>query len=203
MAKKTIAKKAATKKTVAKKINFTLKVTANDIDPEKDAFDCKVVLDFSPPFSARNNSDWQGFHANKVRRLLNFISDRVIKKVVEAIYYDRGVATYDSAKSTYAPTNGHTLPPKYKEAMDIYDERRAKKKKNGTSHLDIKERKSKNVKDDNENCIECIVNTLLKDTRRPIWGNEANVTRVTFQQQSPPSLTLETRTAVNGDKKPK
>ena len=188
---------------MAKKINFTLKVTANDIYPENNAFKCKVVLDFAPPFKAVSSSQWLGFHANKVRDLLNFISDRVIKKVVEGVYYDRDVATYDSAKAKYKPINGLKLPGNYGDAMVIYDQRRRRKKPKSAAHLNYKERRSKNAKDDNENCIECIVNNFLKDPNRPIWSKEANVTRVTFQQQSPPSLTVETRTAVNGDKKPK
>jgi hypothetical protein len=183
-----------TSKEKPSQINFTLNVVANDIDPYSEDCKIKVVIDFAPPFNGENNSGGSIFHANKVQRLLTFISDRVLKKVVESVYYDRDNATY-------APAYGLKLPVNYKNAIDIYDERRTKKKGNGdTSHLDIRERKSK---DDDTNCIECIVDDFLKDPERPVWSKEVNVTRITFEQQSPPSLTVETRTVVNGDKKPK
>jgi len=188
-------------------INFTINVSANEADPEKNDFKCKVVIDFAPPFNGGNSPATSSFNANTIHSIMTFISERVLKKVVEAVYYDRDVATYDQAKAEYSPTNGLKLPPKYKEAMNIYNERREKKKgDDDTTHLDIKERKSKTrVKedDDDEDCIECIVNKFLKTKDRPVWSKEKNVTRITFEQMSPPSLTVETRTVVNGDKKPK
>jgi hypothetical protein len=173
-------------------INFTLNVSANDLDPEDPDFKIKVVLDFVPPFNNGVNSGLSTFHANKVHRVLTFISDRVIKKVIESVYYDR-------ENEKYVPEP--ELPANFKNAMDIYDKRRSMKKGNGdTSHLDHLERKSKA---DDKNCIECIVNDFFDDPKRPVWNEEINVTRITFEQQSPPSLTVESRTVVNGDKRPR
>jgi hypothetical protein len=199
---KTTPKRGAT----ATPINFSINVCANEVDPDKNQFKCKVVIDFAPPFAGGNGSGWE-FDANKIHRILTFISDRVIKKVVEGVYYDRDVATYDAGKDKYLPAKGLILPDNYGQAMAIYDERRSKKNgRNDTKHLDIKERRAKRrLKDDadDEDCIECIVNKFFKMDKRPVWNKEKSVTRITFEQMSPPSLTVETRTAVNGDKKPK
>jgi hypothetical protein len=175
-------------------INFSLNVSANDLDPEDKDFKIKVVLDFAPPFNGGGSSGISTFHANKVHRILTFISERVVKKVVESVYYDRD-------NTTYASSNEVKLPGNFKKAMEIYDARRSMKKGNGdTSHLDHRERMSK---DGDKNCIECIVNDFFEDPKRPVWSKETNVTRITFEQQSPPSLSVESRTIVNGDKRPK
>lgn len=175
-------------------INFTLHVSANDADPETDEFKIKVVLDFVPPFSGGNGSSTSNFNANSVHRILTFISDRVIKKVVEAVYYDRDNAELPASKKVDLPFN-------FDAAMKIYDERRGKNKGNGDySHLNYRERKNG---DKDRNCIECIVNDFFDDPKRPVWNKENNVTRIIFEQQSPPSLTVESRTIVNGDKRPK
>lgn len=173
-------------------INFTLNVSANDLDPEDKNFKVKVVLDFVPPFSNGANSGLSTFHANKVHRLLTFISERVIKKVIEQVYFDR-------ENEKYVPEP--KLPANFKKAIGIYDERR-KNKKGGDdySHLDLYERMPDNG---DTNCIECIVNDFFNDAKRPVWDDEKNVTRIIFEQQSPPSLTVESRTIVNGDKRPK
>jgi hypothetical protein len=187
-------------------INFTINVSANEVDPEKDEFKCKVVIDFAPPFGGGNGS--LPFNANTIHGILDFISDRVLKKVVEAVYYDREVATYDKKEKTYNAAKDLVLPDNYGQAMAIYDERSSKKNGKDNSHLDIKERKSKKQdsyrgKDDDEDCIECIVNKFFNNKDRQIWSKEKNVTRITFEQMSPPSLTVETKTTVNGDKRPK
>lgn len=174
-------------------INFSLNVSANDLDPEDPDFKIKVVLDFAPGFSI-NTSTGSNFNGNNVHRILTFISERVVKKVIESVYYDRDNAAY-------ASTNGLKLPGNYKKAMDIYDERRRRKNGgNDDKYLDYRERKSN--KEDKE-CIECIVNDFFDDPQRPVWSKETNVTRITFEQQSPPSLTVESKTSVNGDKRPK
>ena len=98
-------------------INFTLNVSANDLDPEDENFKVKVVLDFVPAFSNGANSGLSTFHANKVHRLLTFISDRVIKKVIEQVYYDRDNERYD-------PTE---LPANFQRAIGIYDKRRTRR----------------------------------------------------------------------------
>jgi len=179
------------------RINFTLTVSANDVDPELDDSKIKVVLDFVPAFNNGANSGLSTFHANKVHKLLNFISDRVIKKVVEQVYFDR-------ENEKYVPET--KLPANFKKAKGIYDERREEKEKNmkesgdDFSHLNHLERM---VDKSDTNCIECIVNEFFNDPNRPVWDDEKNVTRIIFEQQSPPTLTVESRTIVNGDKRPK
>lgn len=180
-------------------INFTINVAANEEDPNTEEFKVKVVIDFAPPFSGGNGSVPSSFNANKIHRILTFISDRVLKKVVEAVYYDRDNATYDDKSKKYKPVKDFVLPDNFEKAMAIYDERQAKKSKGEKDYLDYLELE----KDGNENCIECIVNKFFTTEKRPIWSKENNVTRITFEQMSPPSLTVETRTVVNGDKKPK
>jgi len=181
------------------RINFTLNVSANDIDPEDPNCKIKVVLDFVPAFANGANSGASTFHANKVHRLLTFISERVIKKVIEQVYYDRDNERYEADE----------LPANFKKAITIYDKRREEKEKNGKgqkksgddySYLDLYER---TPDDGDTNCIECIVNEFFNDPDRPVWDEETNVTRIIFEQQSPPSLTVESRTIVNGDKRPK
>jgi len=194
---------ATNEKTPAKeetRINFTLNVSANDFDPEDPNFKIKAVLDFVPAFANGAKSGASTFHANKVHGLLTFISERVIKKVIEQVYYDRDNERYDA----------NELPPNFKEAISIYNKRRDEKKKRekeGTkksdddySHLDLYERKPD---DGDTNCIECIVNDFFNDPDRLVWDEETAVTRIIFEQQSPPSLTVESRTVVNGDKRPR
>ena len=172
-------------------INFTLNVSANDLDPEDKNFKVKVVLDFIPAFSNGASSGLSTFNANKVHRLMTFISERVIKKVIESVYYDRDNEKYDPSE----------LPANFPQAMAIYDARRKRKKgKNDYSHLNHLEREPKGG---DRNCIECIVNDFFNDPKRPVWDEETNVTRIIFEQQSPPSLTVESRTVVNGDKRPR
>jgi hypothetical protein len=178
-------------------INFTLNVSANDLDPEDKNFKVKAVLDFVPAFSNGSNSGSSTFNANTVHRLLTFISERVIKKVVEQVYFDR-------ENEKYVPEP--KLPANFKKAKGIYDKRREEKEKNmkkgndDYSHLDLYERKPDNG---DTNCIECIVDDFFNDAKRPVWDDEKNVTRIIFEQQSPPTLTVESRTIVNGDKRPK
>jgi len=177
---------------INKQINFTLNVSANDLDPDDKNFKVKAVLDFVPAFSNGPNSGLSTFNANKVHALLTFISDRVIKKVVEQVYFDR-------ENEKYVPET--KLPPNYKKVIGIYDERRKKKQGDDDySHLDLYERKPANG---DTNCIECIVDDFFKNPERPVWEEETNVTRIIFEQQSPPTLTVESRTIVNGDKRPK
>jgi hypothetical protein len=179
------------------RINFTLNVSANDLDPEDKNFKVKAVLDFVPAFSNGSNSGLSTFNANKVHRLLTFISERVIKKVIEQVYYDR-------ENEKYVPET--ELPANFKKAKGIYDKRREEKEKNmkksndDYSYLDLYERKPDNG---DTNCIECIVNEFFDNPKRPVWDEETNVTRIIFEQQSPPTLTVESRTIVNGDKRPK
>ena len=178
-------------------INFTLNVSANDLDPEDKNFKVKAVLDFVPAFSNGSNSGLSTFNANTVHRLLTFISERVIKKVVEQVYFDR-------ENEKYVPEP--KLPANFKKAKGIYDKRREEKEKNikkgndDYSYLDLYERKPDNG---DTNCIECIVDDFFNDAKRPVWDDEKNVTRIIFEQQSPPTLTVESRTIVNGDKRPK
>ena len=177
-------------------INFSLNVIATDVSLDDKRFKLKIVFDFVPTFTPEPKPDTPNFHGNKVYKLMKFISDRVIKKVIEFVYYDRD-------NESYCKANKLRLPDGYSEAMKIYDERLKRKKtaKNGdSSYLDYCEERS-NAKDGY--CIHDIIDTFFNNPGRPVWIKENNVTRITYQELSPPSLTVETRTAVNGDKKPK
>lgn len=180
-------------------ICFSLNVIATDLPIDHKDFQAKIVFDSIPAFVAEAERHSTQFNANRVHELLNFVSDRLIKKVIESVYYDRG------NKDTCKPKE---LPPRYDAAMKIYNERLREKKKarkGDSSYLDIKEHRSKAWKKNGtpQNCIEDIVDEFFKTSKRPVWEEEKNVTRVIWEQLSPPSLTVETRTVVNGDKKPK
>lgn len=180
-------------------ISFTLNVIATDLPIDDPKFQAKIVFDSVPAFVAEAERHATQFNANRVYELLNFVSDRLVKKVIESVYYDRGNKLTCKARE---------LPARYDDAMKIYNERlRLKKKarKGNSAYLDHKEHKSQvNKKNGSpQNCIEDIVDEFFKTKKRPVWEDEKNVTRVIWEQLSPPSLTVETRTVVNGDKKPK
>lgn len=183
-------------------ICFSLQVIASDLSPKDENFQAKIVFDFAPPFDLAPNIP--NFNANKVHELLEFISDRLLKKVIESVYYDRGNEQVCKTEE---------LPYRYKEAMKIYDERLAlkkKTKKGDSSYLDHREEKQQRPKAGKKGkpfkkqaSIEEIVGKFFTEADRPVWDEETNVTKVTFEQMSPPTLTVETKTAVNGDKRPR
>lgn len=173
-------------------INFTLKVIATDLPVKDPNFKAKIVFDFVPTFTPELKADTPNFHANKVYRLMNFITQRVIKKVIEWVYFDRGIV--DNVKE---------LPEGYESAIRIYDERLAIKAKlppGDLSYLDHREERETTPKGD---CIEDIVSKFFNNEDRPVWAKESNVTRITFEELSPSTITVDTRTAINGDKRPK
>ncbi|HMG89406.1 MAG TPA: hypothetical protein VK589_05085 [Chryseolinea sp.] len=177
-------------------INFTLKVIATDLPLSDPAFKMKIVFDFVPTFSQDARSDAPNFHGNKVYRIMNFITQRVIKKVIEWIYYDRG-------NEANARANELKLPHNYPNAIAIYDERqkiKASCEQGDLSYLDHREERATTKEGD---CIEDIVGEFFNRPDRPIWEKEKSVTRVTYEQLSPPAISVDTRTAINGDKRPK
>ena len=180
-------------------ISFSLNVIATDLPIDDPKWKAKIVFDCAP--KPGTESDAPNFNANKVQDLLVFVSNRLLKKVVESVYYDRD--NEDVCKPD-------ELPDGYHEAIKIYNARlRLKKKarKGDSSYLDYREESPKPSKKTNSNpnpvFIDDIVGQFLARNKRPVWDEETNVTRVTFEQLSPPSLTVETRTVVNGDKKPR
>lgn len=180
-------------------ISFSLNVIATDLPTDHEDFKAKIVFDFAPKFGTE--PDTPNFNANRVHDLLVFISDRLLKKVVESVYYDRGNKDFCKASE---------LPDGYDEAMKIYNQRlrlKRKARKGDSSYLDYRElapKSSRKVKSSQKPAtIEDIVGTFFKKAGRPVWDEETNVTRVTFEQLSPPTLTVESKTVVNGDKRPK
>ena len=180
-------------------ISFSLNVIATDLPIDDPKWKAKIVFDCAP--KPGTESDAPNFNANKVQDLLVFVSNRLLKKVVESVYYDRD--NEDVCKPD-------ELPDGYYEAMKIYDARlrlKRKARKGDSSYLDYREETPRSRKKTNSNqslaSINDIVEKFLTRNKRPVWDEETNVTRVTFEQLSPPSLTVETRTVVNGDKKPR
>jgi hypothetical protein len=97
--------------------------------------------------------------------------------------------------------------------MKIYNERlkrKRKARKGDSSYLDYREesnktrRSGKNGKASQKlDSIEDIIGSFFANKKRQVWDEETNVTKVTFEQLSPPTLTVESKTVVNGDKRPK
>jgi hypothetical protein len=177
-------------------ISFSLNVIATDLPIDHPKWKAKIVFDAS---KFGTEADTPNFNVNKVQELLTFVSNRLLIKVVESVYYDRGNEDFCKPDE---------LPDGYHEAIKIYNARLRKKKKarkGDSSYLDYREESPKPRKKANSNpvFIDDIVGQFLARKNRPVWDEETNVTRVTFEQMSPPTLTVETRTAVNGDKKPK
>ena len=70
-------------------IHFTLKVSATDLPLTDGNFKIKLTMDFGPEFTQELTSEEgisPNFNATRVRTILNFVSDKVIRKVVEFIY---------------------------------------------------------------------------------------------------------------------
>jgi len=177
-------------------INFTLKVIATDLPVKDRNFKAKIVFDFVPAFTPELRADTPYFHGNKIYNLLRFISDRVIKKVIEFVYYDR-------ANEAFCKENGIEIPLGYRNAIAIYNKRQEIKAKCEPGDLSYLDHREEEAEYNDRNSIETLINTLFDSADRPVWDKEANVTRVTFEELSPSTLSVESRTVVNGDKRPK
>ncbi|SHG95849.1 hypothetical protein SAMN04488109_2636 [Chryseolinea serpens] len=183
-------------------IAFTMQVIATDVAPDHPDFKIKILLDFVPEFTTERNRDNPNFSGRGVRSILNFVSNKVLPKVLEFVYYDVG---HGAMLKSYHNANAEKPdrePPGYEKVMEVYEKRREKKEK-----LSKAQKKSKNPDVDidipdpeGESLIEKHLETLMKkDT--PYWSRESTVSRVTYTRLSAARMTVEQRTAVNGDKK--
>lgn len=184
-------------------ISFSLHVIATDLPMDDKNFKIKVEMDFDPKIPDSEKKQAPNFNGTVVHEILNFISNKLIKKVIEFIYYDR---TNDelvretnkklarkklSLKQLEAQKM--QLPYSFKPAMDIYEERLDKKKKQKSNSLAYA-----NLKED---VIQGYVDTFFKNKNRKIWDKERNVSRVIYTILSNPTMSIQSRTPVNGDKK--
>lgn len=168
-------------------INFTLKVAATDLPLKDPNFKMKLILDFGPEFNGDLTSQNTGpnFSAKRVRSILRFVSEDVIRKIVEFIYY----------KNFY---NINGQPSKLindKAINKIYADRR--------THINQgKSLKSKPGLRQEEAIIAKIVNNLINDETRVIEMQEKNIATIRFEELSPGNLWANAQTAVNGDMEP-
>lgn len=184
-------------------IAFTMQVIATDVSPTNPAFKIKILLDFVPEFTTERNRDNPNFSGKGVRRILDFVSDKVLPKVLEYVYYD---VSNGPVMKSYAYVNAKKtegLPPGYDDVMQIYAQRReAKEAKLAKMKKDSKIREVNiDIPDpEGESIIEQHLEALMKKDA-PHWQCESAVSRVTYTRLSEPRMTVEQRTAVNGDKK--
>jgi len=185
-------------------ISFSLNVIATDLPRDDKKFKMKIVMDFTPKFLPGQKKETPNFNGTRVHEILNFISNKLIKKVIEFIYYDR--TNDDLRKETNKKLARQKLPKKkleaqkmalpssFNQAMAIYDERLAKK---------MKQKRSESLAYANhkEPLIEGYVEKYFAKKDRQIWEKERNVSRISYSVLSNPNMTIESRTAVNGDKK--
>lgn len=174
-------------------ISFTMQVIATDVPPEHPDYKIKILLDFAPDFTTERNRDSPNFSGSGVRRILNFVANKIIPKVLEFVYYD--VNNDAKAKSyQYAKAKKPDgLPPGFDDVMKVYENRRnvPKSSKAGKGSKPI---------DDQESVIEEHLEALMSRAT-PLWHKESTVSRVTYSSLSAPRMTVAQATAVNGDKK--
>jgi len=185
-------------------ISFSLNVIATDLPmADKKNFKMKIEMDFAPKIPDGQKKEAPNFNGTVVHEILNFISDSLIKKVIEFIYYDRtndDLVKESNKKLTRRKLSKKQLedqkmqlPPSFKPAMDIYEERLEKKKKLRPGSLSYANYK--------EDVIEGYVEKYFNNKNRKIWDKERNVSRVAYTILSVPTMSVESRTPVNGDKK--
>jgi hypothetical protein len=180
-------------------IQFNLNVVATDLPMSDPNFKIKLVLDFVPEFTSRTLMPQQSnFNGNRVHEILNFVADKVTKKVIEYVYFDRSnkIGADDSCKD-------NRLADGFDKALEIYNKRleikACRESLDDTSYADYREQRE----DENDEgyFIQEIVDNFFFKEGRMIDAKEMNVTRITYEHLSPPTLTLESKTAINGDKK--
>jgi len=167
-------------------INFTLKVSATDLPMEDENFKIKLNMEFGPEFgsdlSSRTSSP--NFHARRVRSLLKFVSEDVIRKVVEFIYF----------KEMYVTDNKpHTLISN-EEISNIYRERNRYRQNNPLE--------SKPELEKEEEIISKAVEKVIQDERREIPIHERCVAAIRFEELSAGRLSVNVQKIVNGDMPP-
>ena len=185
-------------------ITFSLNVIATDLPFDHKDFKIKITMDFVPKFLDRQRRETPNFNGSRVRDILNFISNKLIKKVIEFIYFDRTndelvkEANKKLSKQKLSPKQYEALrlqlPKTYRPAMEIYNERLVKKMKQ-------KNPRSLAYANHKEDLIEGYVEKYFSAKDRKIWEKEKNVSRVSYTVLSNPTMSVESRTAVNGDKK--
>jgi hypothetical protein len=167
-------------------INFTLKVSATDLPLADENFKIKLNMDFGPEFGTELTSRTGGpnFHANRVRTILKFVSDDVIRKVVEFIYF----------KDVYV-TDGkpHTLINN-EEINNIYRERNRYRQSNPLE--------SKPDLQKEEDIIAKAVNRIIDEDGRNIPIEEKCVAAIRFEELSAGKLSVNVQKIVNGDMPP-
>jgi len=185
-------------------ISFTLNVIATDLPMEdKNNFKMKIEMDFAPKIPDGQKKEAPNFNGTAVHEILNFVSNKLIKKVIEFVYYDRtndDLVKENNKKLTRKKLSKKKLeeqkmqlPTSFKPAMGIYEERLDKKKKLRSASLAYANYK--------EDIIEGYVEKYFNNKNRKIWDKERNVSRVSYTILSAPTMSVESRTPVNGDKK--
>jgi hypothetical protein len=184
MAKKEMIER---KRTAPDQINFTLKVTATNLPIEDDNFKIKLSMDFGSEFTpdlvARDISP--NFNARKVRNILRFISQDVIRKVIEFIYF----------KEEYVEGDKPTKVMRNAEIDRIYLDRSKYRKTNKNLS------KKPNLKEEEKRIAE-VVEGFLNDEKRMIHINEKSIANIRFEHLSPGVLSVNVQKIVNGDMPP-
>jgi hypothetical protein len=171
-----------------KPINFSLRVIATDLPVNDPDFKIKVAMDFVPDFIADTERTNPNFNGKRVMEIMEFISDDVIRKVIEFIYYDR--------MNKYSPQD---KGDDFIKVLDIYDERKSRLEKMGKS---VSDKKKDSILRYGEKEIESIVSKFIKKEKRTPTKKENNVVNIRFEQFSPGTLTVSLQTVVNGEKRP-
>jgi hypothetical protein len=179
-------------------VHFNLNVIATDLPMDDPRFKIKIELNLVPEFTPEQKPDTSNFNGNRVSEFLNFISEKVIKKVIEFIYYDR--SNLESVKN--GTCTERDLADNFYEAIKIYDERlrikSARKNPKDNSYADYREaRRSPSEKGF---FIQDIVSNYFYKKGRKVEIKEKDVTRITYTVLSDPVLSIESRTPINGDK---
>jgi len=122
---------------------------------------------------------------------------------LEFVYYDVNNAAIAKSYHYANAKKPDGLPPGYDDVMEVYEKRRKMKE----AKLSEMQKNAKPLDVDidipdpeGESLIEKHLEVLMKKDA-PLWTRESAVSRVTYTRLSSPRLTVEQRTAVNGDKK--
>jgi hypothetical protein len=168
-------------------INFTLKVTATNLPIEDDNFKIKLSMDFGsqymPDLVARDISP--NFNARKVRNILKFISQDVIRKVIEFIYF----------KEEYVEDGKPAKVKRDPQIDQIYLDRSKYRQTN-------KNLSEKPGFKEEEKTIAKAVEALINDDKRVIHINEKSIANIRFEHLSPGVLSVNVQKIVNGDMPP-
>jgi hypothetical protein len=183
---KTNDQQTKAKPSQSNQLNFTLKVAATSLPMDHKDFKIKLTMDFGSDFSSdlsSGNSD-PNFNATNVRSILNFVSDKVLEKVMEYIYCKK-----------YYLKDGKPVTLLNDERINkIYAERSKYRQKNA---LDTKP----GLKEEEE-MIAKIVNAIIDNQKREIPIQEKNIESIKFEQLSPGKLMVSAKDIVNGDMPP-